>query len=708
MQSPSRPRAFAKSSVQPFLRGAYSTIAALPRQTNPPCGRPFLSLFTLFACFGSMIGALAGLSPTNGVVMRVRLVVYFPATIFLFCWLCLPAGIYGGRPPQLPGSSDPSSVLNGTAMANLSAIAEIYVKGPKGEPLDRPAVVTLFRNGQAYDQGTTKAGFVKFDHVPYTELKVQVIAPGYETATKDFSVSGPGSVTVALNLEPMEAEEAAASLGLSKLSPKVRKDVGKALGALRARKPADALHPLEAAQKNAPNSPEIEYLWAVYSSQIKDDAQARAHWTKTLELNPRHLGALLSVSEDLLQGKKPADAAPYLHRAVDAEPLSWRAHALLAEALVLQSQYSDGATEAQRAIELGHERAASAELILAQALAATGERDKAIQALDAYVKSHPGDSVAAKDLETLKNRSLSVTVSADAAATELNAAAADAAALPVASNWLPPDVDESIPPVEAGASCALDEVLRGAGNRLTELIADVDRFSATESLTHESIDRFGVPSAPEKRKFDYVVSIQVLQGRYLNVEEYRNAGGVPGEFPGGVVTSGLPALVLIFHPLNVPNFQMSCEGLARTSNGLAWQVHFKQSPDKPNLIKRYRIGGDGPSYPVALKGRAWISADTFQIVRLETDLVSPVPQIRLVADHAEIEYGPVKFRDGKVNMWLPRSADVYYDWKGRRIHRRHSFSHYLLFAVEDRQKISPPKVDQPAADSGPSNSSEKP
>jgi hypothetical protein len=54
----------------------------------------------------------------------------------------------------------------------------------------------------------------------------------------------------------------------------------------------------------------------------------------------------------------------------------------------------------------------------------------------------------------------------------------------------------------------------------------------------------------------------------------------------------------------------------------------------------------------------------------------------------------VKFNKGDVKMWLPQSADVYYDWKGRRIHRRHSFSHYMLFAVDDKQKISVPKVDE--------------
>ena len=94
---------------------------------------------------------------------------------------------------------------------------------------------------------------------------------------------------------------------------------------------------------------------------------------------------------------------------------------------------------------------------------------------------------------------------------------------------------------------------------------------------------------------------------------------------------------------------------------------------------------------VALKGRAWIAAGSFQIVRLETDLIAPLPQIRLVADHATIEYGPVHFKSRNLDMWLPQNAEVHYDWKGRRSHRRHSFKNYLLFSVDEKQRISAPK-----------------
>lgn len=618
--------------------------------------------------------------------------------------LLLPTAANAGRPPQVPGGGDPSTGLDGAEMSYLSANAEIYVKGPNGAPITQPVVVTLLRpGGQFYVQGTTRAGFVKFDRVPYSEFTVQIIAPGFQPATKRFEIAGPGAVTVTVDLQPMDAEDAAASVGFYKLAPKTQKEVGKAMEALNAKKPNDARKHLEAAYKVAPSSPEVEYLFGVYASQTNDPVRANSYWMKTLELDPKHLNALLAVGQDLLHENKSAEAGQYLNRAVEVAPSSWRAHALLAEALVLQGQDDAATKQAQRAIELGHERAASVQLVMARAMIEKGDKGQATQILEAYVKGHPEDKETPKYLDRLEHpQPGDAAGDATSAASAMEAATAAATALPVPSNWLPPDVDESVPPVAPGASCDVNDVVGKAGKQIMVLVSDVDRFAATETLTHESIDKYGLASAPEKRKFNYVASIQEVQHGFLNVEEYRSTGnGGPAEFPGGVATNGLPALVLIFHPYNAVNFAMTCEGLAQLSSGPAWQVHFRQRADKPNVIKRYRIGVDGPSYPVALKGRAWISADNYQIVRLETDLVAPVPQIRLVADRADIEYGPVKFNKDNVRMWLPKSADVYYDWKGQRIHRRHSFSDYVLFAVDDKQKISAPKVDEPPAAGAP-------
>jgi hypothetical protein len=148
---------------------------------------------------------------------------------------------------------------------------------------------------------------------------------------------------------------------------------------------------------------------------------------------------------------------------------------------------------------------------------------------------------------------------------------------------------------------------------------------------------------------------------------------------------------MVFHPFYAANYEMTCEGLAKWSGAPAWQVHFRQRPDKPVTNRGYRMGRNGPSYPVALKGRAWISADNYQIVRLETDLLKPIPAIRLAAEHTAIEYSSVTFREGNVRLWLPQTAEVFFDWNGRRVHRRHTFNNYMLFAVDEKVRIASPK-----------------
>jgi len=97
-------------------------------------------------------------------------------------------------------------------------------------------------------------------------------------------------------------------------------------------------------------------------------------------------------------------------------------------------------------------------------------------------------------------------------------------------------------------------------------------------------------------------------------------------------------------------------------------------------------------FPVALRGRAWIAADTYQVVSLETDMVAPIPQIRLKAEHISIDYTPVKFQKGNEELWLPQNAELFFDLAGRRIHRRHHFSNYLLFSVDEKQKIAEPAM----------------
>ena len=478
------------------------------------------------------------------------------------------------------------------------------------------------------------------------------------------------------------------------LAPKLQKELGKALEALRVEKPADARSHLDVLHRSAPDDVDVNFLFGIYSAEMNDWVHAKSYWKKVLDRAPSHLSALFSLGQAIMREDRSAEAAQYLNRAVEAEPTSWRAHALLADACLRQGLLDESIKHADRALELGHGQAEIVQPVLAQALHLHGELERAVQVLRAYLQDHPADASATKQLENFRV-SLGL---ADEPLPTLGSASlspqpvlATSALLP--SNWLPPDIDERVPPVEPGVACNLEEVMEKSGMRIQEFIANVDQFTATEAVAHESVNKWGFPSHPTKFEFNYLVSIKKNRLGLLTVDEYRDSHYLPAKFPDGIATTGLPALVLIFHPSYVQNFKFSCEGLARTKAGPAWQIYFRQRPDKPNTIRTYQIGADGPVYPVALKGRAWIAADTFQIVRLETDLIDPLPAIRLVADHAAIEYGPVHFEAPNLHMWLPQIAEVHYDWRGRRSHRRHSFRNYLLFSVDEKQRISAPKAD---------------
>lgn len=635
------------------------------------------------------------------------------AAILIGAWCFLLVGFCCAQIPASGGAQQPE-------LARPHVV--VYVRDVSGAPVDTLALVTLTRmTTLAWQQATAQAGQASFDVSP-GRYSVQVSAGGYEKATEDIDVIGIGggeSVYIAMKREAAKGVVTGTAPGPPVLAPKAQNELGKALEALRVGKLDEARKRLDAAYRLAPNHPDVNFLFGVYSSQTNDWPQAQVYWERAILFYPQHLLAQVSLSDALLRANKPAEAVPHLKKAVEIDPNSWRAHAFLADAQLKVGAPEEAEKEAEKAIAVGQERAAAVRPILARALAAQGKRENAIRMLETHVRQHPEDAVAQKELSSLRSAQAMPGMRPTASGTppggslpasgSFDAGSSDGAtvALPVApanvttpsltmpplpSNWLPPDIDEKIPPVDASVPCALNDVREKAGSRVKELMRAVDHFSATESLFHESISPWGLPARPETRKFNYVASIHEVRPGVLSVYEYRDGSLGYEKFPGGVATIGLPSLVLIFHPYSAVNYDMRCEGLAHWNGRLAWQVHFRQRPDKPITDRVYRFGESGVAHPVALKGRAWIAADTFEIVRLETDLAVPLPEIRLVADHTIVEYGAVHFNKGSIDLWLPKWAEVFNELKGRRIHRRHSFGDFMLFSVDDRQKINAPKT----------------
>src|SRR5580704_13473747 len=137
--------------------------------------------------------------------------------------LLLPTAALAGQAAQ----SAPGSMINpsgqyvgglnvGTENVFIDSAVDVDVRGPNGEPVAGPIVVSLIRvNGSVFFTVMAEGGHANFTNVPKSELTAQVVAPGYLTAKKAFEVDH-GKVKVNIDLQPMsDKEEAAADRGIA-------------------------------------------------------------------------------------------------------------------------------------------------------------------------------------------------------------------------------------------------------------------------------------------------------------------------------------------------------------------------------------------------------------------------------------------------------------------------------------------------------------
>ena len=270
----------------------------------------------------------------------------------------------------------------------------------------------------------------------------------------------------------------------------------------------------------------------------------------------------------------------------------------------------------------------------------------------------------------------------------------EAAREPKPEAWATPEIDRSVPSARADVPCPLPQVLAATSQRARELEENLQKFTARELIEHLEIGKNGKQRSGSKRVFDYVAEIHESQdgGAYIN--EYRSEKSLSMDAHPVLADSGTAAFALLFLPHNLDEFSMTCEGLTDLNSRPVWQLHFVQRTDRENDFRAYRVNSQ--LYPANIKGRAWVAADTFEVLRLESDLVEPIRQINLQKEHLIIEYGPVAFPKRDVRLLLPDNVTLFIEYHGHRYERRHRFSNFQLFWVDTVQETKAPRLDKDA------------
>lgn len=260
---------------------------------------------------------------------------------------------------------------------------------------------------------------------------------------------------------------------------------------------------------------------------------------------------------------------------------------------------------------------------------------------------------------------------------------------PSALHWDPPQVDTPISSLSSTPPCALSDVLKLASHRTAELIDHLQNFDAHEQVRYQETDALGISTMAIADNFDYLVDFGAQTGP-LKIQETRTPlAGSDNSHLSTIVDKGLPVLALIFYPELQRDYEMHCEGITQWNSQPAWVVYFRQLDGmRPRTLS---MGTAANVFPVSLKGRAWIAADSGEIMHLETNLVKGVPIIELRANAVSVDYAPVAFPSRNLQLWLPKSAVAYTDYGKRRTIIEHTFSDFQLFSVDTQQVIGRPK-----------------
>ena len=149
---------------------------------------------------------------------------------------------------------------------------------------------------------------------------------------------------------------------------------------------------------------------------------------------------------------------------------------------------------------------------------------------------------------------------------------------------------------------------------------------------------------------------------------------------------GFATTWLFFLTGNIQQSHFRYIGEQKIGNRETYALAFAQIPEHEGL--RTNIESSYGSCSTPMQGVVWIDKTTFQIVRIQTDLLTPLPGIQLYQLRSIVEYGAVKIRALNLTLWLTADAETQWQTTYGTSEETHLYSHYRLF--HSTARILPP------------------
>jgi tetratricopeptide (TPR) repeat protein len=234
----------------------------------------------------------------------------------------------------------------------------------------------------------------------------------------------------------------------------------------------------------------------------------------------------------------------------------------------------------------------------------------------------------------------------------------------------------------------LEEILKRTGEGVDTFFKSFPNTSSVEQVHQERLAKDGKVQVSLDQEFLYLMLARA-ENTGLGIEEHRSTTeglntSLAGLKKGLMLTSGFTSVSYVFHPLNRGGSDFRYLGKQTLDGHTAHVIAFAQKPETTKMITRF-ISDDGNAV-ILIHGLAWVDIETFQILRLRTDLLHPAPNVRLQKQTTEILFQQVAFDGTASQLWLPQEVNVTVDWRGRLHRNQHRYSDFKLFNIETREE----------------------
>ena len=227
----------------------------------------------------------------------------------------------------------------------------------------------------------------------------------------------------------------------------------------------------------------------------------------------------------------------------------------------------------------------------------------------------------------------------------------------------------------------LPRILDRVSASLGRFVSNFTNITALETIDESAMEATARRTS-QIEQFRYLILAQPESGAFTLAEYRTDLKGreESGESltPGFIKTTGFVSMALFLGPLEQAWSDFHHLGEQAVDGSPTEVVAFAEHVWPVAVTGHWLVGGG--SVPLLVQGVAWIRSSDYQIVKMRTDLLAPIPPLTRMT--TKVSYAMNQLDGGPPDFWLPKQVEVIVNIGRAEFTNRHKYSEYHLFRVE--------------------------